>query len=117
MMRFLLADDHAMFRSGLRRILEAEFAGLSVEEHQEYFLGLEDHGDPLDEAPKSSPCFADWGDIVPDFAGRLACGTPVLNLFEAGFGFLQFPRELLNLGSQLLLFAFFHLTLSKHLQE
>lgn len=32
MMRFLLADDHAMFRSGLRRILEAEFAGVSFGE-------------------------------------------------------------------------------------
>lgn len=32
MLRILLADDHAMFRSGLRRILEAEFPGLSVGE-------------------------------------------------------------------------------------
>ena len=32
MLRILLADDHAMFRSGLRRILEAEFAGASVGE-------------------------------------------------------------------------------------
>lgn len=32
MLRILLADDHAMFRSGLRRILEAEFPGASVGE-------------------------------------------------------------------------------------
>ncbi|HET8732227.1 MAG TPA: response regulator transcription factor [Anaeromyxobacteraceae bacterium] len=32
MLRILLADDHAMFRSGLRRILEAEFPDLSVGE-------------------------------------------------------------------------------------
>ncbi len=32
MLRLLLADDHAMFRSGLRRILEAEFAGVSIGE-------------------------------------------------------------------------------------
>jgi two-component system invasion response regulator UvrY len=32
MLRILLADDHAMFRSGLRRILEAELAGASVGE-------------------------------------------------------------------------------------
>lgn len=32
MLRFLLADDHAMFRAGLRRILEAEFPGASVGE-------------------------------------------------------------------------------------
>ncbi len=31
-MRVLLADDHAMFRSGLRRILEAEFPGVAVGE-------------------------------------------------------------------------------------
>lgn len=31
-MRILLADDHAMFRSGLRRILEEEFKGASIEE-------------------------------------------------------------------------------------
>lgn len=32
MLRILLADDHAMFRSGLRRILEAELAGVAVGE-------------------------------------------------------------------------------------
>jgi two-component system, NarL family, invasion response regulator UvrY len=32
MLRILLADDHAMFRSGLRRILEAELPGASVGE-------------------------------------------------------------------------------------
>ena len=32
MLRILLADDHAMFRSGLRRILEPEFPGLVVGE-------------------------------------------------------------------------------------
>lgn len=32
MLRVLLADDHAMFRSGLRRILEAELGGVSVGE-------------------------------------------------------------------------------------
>ncbi len=32
MLRILLADDHAMFRSGLRRILEAEFPDASVGE-------------------------------------------------------------------------------------
>ncbi len=32
MLRILLADDHAMFRSGLRRILEAEFPDLAVGE-------------------------------------------------------------------------------------
>jgi DNA-binding NarL/FixJ family response regulator len=32
MQRILLADDHAMFRSGLRRILEPEFAGVRVGE-------------------------------------------------------------------------------------
>jgi DNA-binding NarL/FixJ family response regulator len=32
MVRILLADDHAMFRSGLRRILEAELPGASVGE-------------------------------------------------------------------------------------
>lgn len=31
-MRFLLADDHAMFRSGLRRILEDEFPGVVIGE-------------------------------------------------------------------------------------
>ncbi len=30
MLRILLADDHAMFRSGLRRILEPEFPGVLV---------------------------------------------------------------------------------------
>lgn len=32
MLRVLLADDHAMFRSGLRRILEAEFPAVTVGE-------------------------------------------------------------------------------------
>lgn len=32
MLRILLADDHAMFRSGLRRILESEFPDASVGE-------------------------------------------------------------------------------------
>jgi len=31
-MRIFLADDHALFRSGLRRILEEEFAGATIEE-------------------------------------------------------------------------------------
>ncbi|MFN8625454.1 MAG: response regulator transcription factor [Candidatus Binatia bacterium] len=31
-MRILLADDHAMFRSGLRRILEDEFRGVEIGE-------------------------------------------------------------------------------------
>ena len=31
-MRILLADDHALFRSGLRRILAEEFAGAAIEE-------------------------------------------------------------------------------------
>ena len=31
-MRILLADDHAMFRSGLRRIIEDDFPGASIEE-------------------------------------------------------------------------------------
>lgn len=31
-MKILLADDHAMFRSGLRRILEEEFSGADIEE-------------------------------------------------------------------------------------
>ena len=31
-MRILLADDHAMFRSGLRRILEEEFSDAHIEE-------------------------------------------------------------------------------------
>ena len=31
-MRFLLADDHAILRSGLRRLLEDEFAGAEVQE-------------------------------------------------------------------------------------
>ncbi len=31
-MRFLLADDHAILRSGLRRLLEDEFPGVSIEE-------------------------------------------------------------------------------------
>lgn len=31
-MRLLLADDHALFRAGLRRILEEEVAGVHVEE-------------------------------------------------------------------------------------
>jgi|JI10StandDraft_1071094.scaffolds.fasta_scaffold870731_1 two-component system invasion response regulator UvrY len=31
-MRILLADDHAMFRSGLRRIIEQEFAEARIEE-------------------------------------------------------------------------------------
>jgi two-component system invasion response regulator UvrY len=31
-MRIFLADDHALFRSGLRRILEEEFAGVTIDE-------------------------------------------------------------------------------------
>ena len=31
-MRILLADDHALFRSGLRRILAEEFSGAAIEE-------------------------------------------------------------------------------------
>jgi DNA-binding NarL/FixJ family response regulator len=31
-MRILLADDHAMFRSGLRRIIEDDFPGASIDE-------------------------------------------------------------------------------------
>jgi len=32
MTKIFLADDHALFRSGLRRILEDEFAGVNIEE-------------------------------------------------------------------------------------
>jgi DNA-binding NarL/FixJ family response regulator len=32
MTKIFLADDHALFRSGLRRILEDEFAGVDIEE-------------------------------------------------------------------------------------